>query len=253
MQGRSEVLVATVKTEHGVTMNGKQQQKGGNKKRRKGKGTGKGKGRGRGGARKKGKNAKNRNKKQRAPKLGGIFNLDSLPPSAPQRVELLVSGFVRKHAKTKSAYSPYSADCTQCMVGYSSNTFSILSEQQCRCLVEQFVERKLIKNKKHKFECILNGQCDGFDAETFHRKCNHKGPTLVVVESNWGRTFGAYSSSSWTPPNRKKGAAQYALDYDAFLFSFCPSTDKLEVHDIEFKRAHFAVQHTAQCQKHMHS
>ena len=39
---------------------------------------------------------------------------------------------------------------------------------------------------------------DGFGAYDFHSRCDHKGATLTIYESNYGYVFGGYASISWT-------------------------------------------------------
>ncbi|KAG0021893.1 hypothetical protein BGZ80_001487 [Entomortierella chlamydospora] len=39
---------------------------------------------------------------------------------------------------------------------------------------------------------------DGFDAASFHRACDQRGPTLTVVRADNGTIFGGYNSSSWS-------------------------------------------------------
>merc|ERR1712154_622815 len=90
---------------------------------------------------------------------------------------------------------------------FAENILSVLNKSQCQSLMDQFVKKKIIKNKKQKFKCIFNGKLNGFDAVTFHSLCNGKGPTLVAIRSNFHFTFGGFTHCSWEKPN---GFSQYA-------------------------------------------
>ena len=159
-----------------------------------------------------------------------------LLPSCNQQTDLLISGFIRNICDNSNCPMEIKNICSD----YGCNILSVLSASQCQSLVHAFVERKIIK-KKLKFKCIFNAKMDGFNAETFHSKCNEKGPTLIAVRSNFGLIFGGFTNISWKEP---KGFSQYASDYDAFLFSFDSISDKLSVYDIEFNRAKLAIQNT---------
>ena len=67
---------------------------------------------------------------------------------------------------------------------------------------------KIIKNEDHGFtvmswfppcaSCTLlfRARIDGKTAADFHRCCDNKGPTLIVIQSG-GNIFGGYTSKSW--------------------------------------------------------
>ena len=44
---------------------------------------------------------------------------------------------------------------------------------------------------------IFRASCDGKTAGDFHRCCDNKGPTLIVIQSG-EYIFGGYTSKSWT-------------------------------------------------------
>ena len=50
-------------------------------------------------------------------------------------------------------------------------------------------------------------------AENFHTLCDNKGPTLTVVESEFGKRFGGYTSVPWTS---EQG---WHPDLESFTFS----------------------------------
>ena len=63
------------------------------------------------------------------------------------------------------------------------------------------------------YQLLWRGSQDGFEAATFHGKCNGKGRTVTVIVSNNDKIFGGYTSLSWQ--NREN----YAQDTKAFIYS----------------------------------
>lgn len=61
-------------------------------------------------------------------------------------------------------------------------------------------------------ELLCRATRDGFDAQTFHRLCDRKGPTLVIARSVGGHIFGGYTETDWDISSGYKRCAE------AFLF-----------------------------------
>ena len=74
---------------------------------------------------------------------------------------------------------------------------------------------------------------DGWDAEDFHKKCDNKGATLVLVKSTTNHIFGGFAQKSWTSPSIEVCVA----DPKAFLFSW----NHREIYS-QFKNNHRAEQ-----------
>ena len=54
------------------------------------------------------------------------------------------------------------------------------------------------ENKNIKYILLLyRGSRDGFQAKTFHEKCDNKGETLTIIESKDGFIFGGYTEINW--------------------------------------------------------
>ena len=51
-----------------------------------------------------------------------------------------------------------------------------------------------------KWRLLFRASRDGFASETFHSKCDNKGPTVTVVKSG-GYLFGGFTENSWTSKN----------------------------------------------------
>ena len=74
---------------------------------------------------------------------------------------------------------------------------------------EYFEESVILTNEEHwsvlnvwlspqegKWKLLFRGSRDGFQAETFHSKCDNKGPTVTVVKSG-NYIFGGFTEISW--------------------------------------------------------
>ena len=63
-------------------------------------------------------------------------------------------------------------------------------------------EKKLSKWCRAKnFELLYRGSRDAFNANNFHRLCDNKGKTLVLVKNTSGHVFGGFASVPWTSPS----------------------------------------------------
>ena len=68
-------------------------------------------------------------------------------------------------------------------------------------------------NTNVKFELLWKGSRDGYQAETFHTKCDNQGPTLTVIKSEHDKVFGGFTSVPWT------SAGASINDPTAFIYS----------------------------------
>eukprot|EP00347_Sterkiella_histriomuscorum_P004904 403358644 len=68
------------------------------------------------------------------------------------------------------------------------------------------------------YELLYQGSRDGFTAKAFHDKCDNKGPTVSFILSEFGQTFGGYSSILWQRNNK------FAPDENAFIFQLSKKT-----------------------------
>ena len=62
-------------------------------------------------------------------------------------------------------------------------------------------------------ELLYRGTRDGMSADTFHNKCNNKGPTITLIKNDKGNIFGGYASISWT------SYGDYRSAPDSFIFT----------------------------------
>ena len=62
-------------------------------------------------------------------------------------------------------------------------------------------------------ELLFRTSVDGDNSNTFHNKCNGKGPTITFVKTTAGKRIGGYTSLPWT------NDSSYKKDLNAFIFS----------------------------------
>jgi len=62
-----------------------------------------------------------------------------------------------------------------------------------------------LPKKIKKLRLLYSGKKDGYDATTFHTKCDNIDHTLTIVEATNGKRFGGYSDQTWNfSPNSYK-------------------------------------------------
>jgi len=105
--------------------------------------------------------------------------------------------------------------------------------------VPSFIE--LTGLRKKSFNLLWRGSRDGFDASDFHRLCDGRKNTLLLIKNTESNIFGGYASQPWSSPSSwicKK-------DMDSFLFTFKNSTKtplKLKVINIDKAVFHISSQ-----------
>jgi hypothetical protein len=75
-----------------------------------------------------------------------------------------------------------------------------------------------------KVALLYSGSLHGFEASKFHSLCDNKGPTLTIIKTSLGHTFGGYTKASWESSN----SGNYKHDTSSFVFS----VDKLTKYPI---------------------
>ena len=96
-----------------------------------------------------------------------------------------------------------------------------------------FIDSKILKNRliTTDFLTMFSGEIkqtellykmkrDGCSPEIFHKRCDNKGATLILVSANKGHVFGAFNPTSWV--------SQYCYSEcdEAFLFSLQEPTNE---------------------------
>eukprot|EP00347_Sterkiella_histriomuscorum_P002549 403367724 len=71
-----------------------------------------------------------------------------------------------------------------------------------------------IENYQNKnFKLLYQGSQDGFTCAQFHQKCDNQGGVVIFILSEFGQTFGGYSSISWN-----NSVNNWMADAQAFVF-----------------------------------
>ena len=65
---------------------------------------------------------------------------------------------------------------------------------------------------------LFQGSRDGFTAESFHKKCDDQGSTLILIfVKETGRLFGGFTDIPWTSDNK-----EVYKNGNSFIFSLRP-------------------------------
>ena len=79
---------------------------------------------------------------------------------------------------------------------YLKNPSELLPNTQ---IVSQQYDSKLQKwTGDYKWKLIYRASEHDYTSESFHRHCDDRGPTLVVIKSSGGWIFGGYTTQSWS-------------------------------------------------------
>jgi len=74
--------------------------------------------------------------------------------------------------------------------------------------------KKWIKDKGNvRFKLLYRGSRDGFDANTFHSKCDGYSNTLTIIRSNHNRIFGGFTDLTWNV------SGNYKMSTKSWIFS----------------------------------
>ena len=71
----------------------------------------------------------------------------------------------------------------------------ILTQEHAKILIG------MIPYKSGKWRLLFRASRDGFAAESFHSKCDDKGPTVTVVQSG-SFVFGGFADAAWSSPGK---------------------------------------------------
>jgi hypothetical protein len=68
-----------------------------------------------------------------------------------------------------------------------------------------------------KYNLIYRASKDGFEASSFHLKCDKQPNTLIIIKSEYGNIFGGYTEQDWT--HDWKSDDKWKSDKNSFIFS----------------------------------
>ncbi|EFC44192.1 predicted protein [Naegleria gruberi] len=69
-----------------------------------------------------------------------------------------------------------------------------------------------------KWKLIYRGSKDGYESNDFHRKCDDKGSTFIIVKTKEDEIFGGYTTQTWKIPQANIFGHTQRNDENAFLF-----------------------------------
>ena len=99
----------------------------------------------------------------------------------------------------------------------------INDKQEFYFLVDRICgNNSILSGERIKFELLYRASRDGDSTQIFHKKCNDKGATLILVKTSKGYRFGGYTEQSWAGNEIKR-------DKEAFCFSL----DKMKIYNIK--------------------
>jgi hypothetical protein len=99
--------------------------------------------------------------------------------------------------------------------------FNLLDYSNILNMTEKIELKNMLPIKK-KWNCIFRGSRDGFLSETFHQKCDGKGPTIVIVQSEFWNIFGGFSPISWGKSGNDLSTFLFSLkNWTGMSFKFC--------------------------------
>ncbi|GBC07282.1 hypothetical protein RclHR1_07360005 [Rhizophagus clarus] len=100
----------------------------------------------------------------------------------------------------------------------TNNIDSVIINQKHITIFANWIDRKPCK-----FKPLYRASRDGNTAAAFHKKCDNKGVTIVIVKiKNSEQIVGGYNPLSWDSSDQNK------FTYDSFIFSF---TDRNNLHN----------------------
>ena len=117
------------------------------------------------------------------------------------------------------------------MIRFLASESQIPIESMCGQLVPGTIDSTILSNGKMKYDlvelCKLGGKQfkllyrasrDGFDALSFHAKCDHQPSTLTVIKTTKGYIFGGFTALAW------ESIGKHKADPSSFLFSLINHT-----------------------------
>jgi hypothetical protein len=78
---------------------------------------------------------------------------------------------------------------------------------------------------EQKWNLIYRASRNGFEASSFHSKCDNKPNTLVIIKSENGNVFGGYTEQSWFSIGSENKSLNKS-DPNSFIFSFINKDNK---------------------------
>ena len=162
-------------------------------------------------------------------------------------ITLLVSYFIHINIESKyhDLYIPidikrliekFAQKCISCLLLTDDEEFSFI-QLLSNCKFPNISEKE--------FKLLYCASDNNWSAKLFHSLCDNKGPTITIIQSEYGNIFGGYTSVSWN-----SDTTGYRFDKNAFLFTIRqldnPDKNKqMTIIDLKDpKSANYAVYHS---------
>ena len=103
-------------------------------------------------------------------------------------------------------------------VGVKTKNFDLKADSS---ILSKERDKEIFKDKlsewcgTSEFKLLYRGTRDGFGVSDFHRTCDNKGKTLVLIKNSSGHIFGGFASIPWTGPS----SGEYKQASGSFLFT----------------------------------
>ena len=95
----------------------------------------------------------------------------------------------------------------------NSNKIATINKFKEYDFIIQNILSQLSTSKKIKLQLIYKSSKDGMNADSFHKFCNGKGPTVSIIKTTKNIRFGGFLNIKW------KSEGGDAYDIKSFLFS----------------------------------
>eukprot|EP00026_Physarum_polycephalum_P012156 Phypoly_transcript_12434.p1 GENE.Phypoly_transcript_12434~~Phypoly_transcript_12434.p1 ORF type:complete len:324 (+),score=53.03 Phypoly_transcript_12434:105-1076(+) len=150
------------------------------------------------------------------PDEDGVYFIDRSPTLFPIIMDFLRYGKINLERYSYDVMPSLTEELDFYQITIPSITNKAFYESQL--LTEPFFKYQILAwiGKDLCTERIYNASKDGFGADVFHKKCDNKGPTVVIVKTIYNTIFGGYTSSSWDTSQKYLAASL------CFVFSLTP-------------------------------
>jgi len=94
----------------------------------------------------------------------------------------------------------------------------ILKTDEHKNILSKWISESNNNNKTIEFTLLYRSTRDGRYEDSFHSKCDNRGPTVTIIQSTSGHIFGGYTELSWGTDTG------YRYDANAFIYSITHET-----------------------------
>ena len=160
------------------------------------------------------------------------------------QLELLIFHYNRNHYEQKhNQHIPIALK--HVMIEFSKKIFpsNILSFKQDLDLFTLLTEELNDRISSKHLNLLYRASEHNFTSKSFHDKCDNHGPTITIIESNYGNIFGAYVKLKWPSEDEPCHWSGNNHHYSNDMFIFLVKSNKpLQKCPIIFKKTHYHSQ-----------